>query len=133
MLKFVIFPLVILLLFGCSSKTDNQLKEVLLKSGKKVGILIDRKPLPDQPKSMIIEVSTDQKLVKETELEQDVLEIWSKIEKNADDEEIEEAILNYRYLVDDLNEKGELEKVFVISIFSAEKTENGKWKIDKIG
>jgi hypothetical protein len=133
MLKFVIFPLVILLFFCCSSKTDNQPKEVLLKSGKKVEILIDRKPLPDQPKSMIIKVSTDQKLVKETELEQDVLEIWSKIEKNADEEEIEEAILKYRYLVLDLNEKGELESVFVISIFSAEKTENGKWKIDKIG
>jgi hypothetical protein len=126
MLKFVIFPFVIILLFSCSSKTDSESKEVLLKSGKKVEISIDRKLLPNQQKSMIVEISTDQKLMTETELEQDVLEIWSEIEKTADEEEIKVAILKYRYLVGDLNEKGELEKVFIISIFSAEKTENGK-------
>jgi hypothetical protein len=133
MLKFVILFFVIILFFGCSSKTDSQPKEILLKSGKKVEISIERKHLLDQPKSIIVEISTDQKLVKETELEKDVLDIWSEIGKNADEEEIEEAILKYRYLVEDLNEKGELESVFVISIFSAEKIENGKWKIDKIG
>ncbi len=133
MLKFGLIAFVILVFFGCYSKIDNQPKEVLLKSGKKVEISVERKLLPDQPKTLIVEISTDQKLVKETELEQDVLEIWSEIENRADDEEIEEAIMKYRYLVEDLNEKGELEKVFVISIFSAEKIENGKWKIDKIG
>jgi hypothetical protein len=133
MFKFGLISFVVLLFFGCYSKTDNQPRELLLKTGKRVEIEIERKNLQDSPKSMIVEISTDQKLVKETELDEDVLEIWAYIEKAAEQEEIEEAILKYRYLVEDLNEKGELEKVFVISVFSAEKTENGKWKIDKIG
>lgn len=119
--------------FGCSAKTEKFPYELFLRSGKSVEISVDRKNSPDQPKTLIVEISTEKKLIKEAELDEDVQEIWAKLEPTADTEEFEEAIIKYRYLTEDLNDTGELEKVFVISIFSAEKTENGKWKIDKIG
>lgn len=133
MLRMILLIILSVFLINCASiKKDNE-KSIKLSSGKTVEVLYEKHTSPETGTVFLVECSTDEKIVKEETVEKDILEIWSEIEKIADEKELDEAIIKYKFIVEDLNEKGEAHNDPTIMIFTAEKIENGKWKIDKIG
>lgn len=133
MLRITLLLLLSILVINCGIKKDEDLKNLKLSSGKTVEVLYEKHTAPETGTVFLVECSTEEKIVKDETVEKDILEIWSKVEKFANEQELDEAIIKYSFIVEDLNEKGEPEKVATVLIFSGEKMENGKWKIDKIG
>lgn len=132
MSRILLFVVILISLIACDAKMEKDPSNILLETGKTVEVSLERQNTTDRPKTFIADILSDQKIVNEKDLETDVFDIWANLEMIANQEEFEEAIIKYRYPVDDQNEKGEIQQIFVVSVFSAEKKENGEWKIDKI-
>jgi hypothetical protein len=130
--KFLLLTLSVFITNCVVNKNEGQ-KSIKLSSGKTVEVLYKKHASPETGTVFSLECSTGEKIVKEETVETDVLEIWAEIEKEADETGLREAVISYKYLVENVNEKGDAEKVVTVSFFTAEKMENGKWKIDKIG
>lgn len=135
MFKITLLFLLSIFFINCSVniKKDEDLKNLKLSSGKTVEVLYEKHTSPETGTVFLVECSTEEKIVKDETVEKDILEIWSKFEKFANEQELDEAIIKYSFIVEDVNEKGEPEKTATVIIFTGEKIENGKWKIDKIG
>lgn len=133
MLRIILLLILSVVLINCTTVKDKDEKILKLSSGKTVEVLYEKHTSPETGMVFLVECLTDEKIVKEETVEKDILEIWSEIENIADEKELDEAIIKYRFIVEDLNEKGEAHNDPTIIIFTAEKIENGKWKIDKIG
>jgi hypothetical protein len=129
-----IFLLITLSIFivSCTTNKNHNQKFIKLSSGKTVETFFEKYTSPETDTVFLVESSTDEKILKEETIERDILEIWSELEKVADEKELNEAIIKYKFVIEDLDEKGELEKHHTVKIFTAEKMENSKWKIDKI-
>lgn len=133
MLRIILLITLSVFLINCAAEKISNQKSIKVSSGKTVEVLFEKYTSPETGTVFLVECSTVEKIVKEETVEKDILEIWSEVEKIADEQELNEAIIKYKFSVENLNEKGELEQISTIALFTAEKLENGKWKIDKNG
>lgn len=132
MLRIYLLIIISVFIISCAANKNENQKFIKLSSGKTVETFFEKHTSPETETVFLVESSTDEKILKEETIEKDILEIWSEVEKIADEKELNEAIIKYRFVIEDLDEKGEPEKHYIVKIFTAEKIENGKWKIDKI-
>ena len=134
MMKSKTIFLVVLFTFfvSCVKKESNNHRSIKVSSGKNIEIYFEKHDLAENYSILLVECETEKTIAKEAEIEKDVAEIWTNIESIADEQKLEEATIKYKFPTEDVNEKGEMEKVYVISVFAAERMENSKWKIDKI-
>ncbi|MCW5961049.1 MAG: hypothetical protein KIS76_12875 [Pyrinomonadaceae bacterium] len=119
------------LLSGC--QTGEKEKTVSLSSGKTVSISFEKETVNEKVTKLAVDAVTTEKLKTEVDLEKDVTEIWESVRENVENDDLDEAVIRYKYSADYVNESNDPEKVFVVSVFLIEKIENGTWKIDKIG
>lgn len=134
MLRIILLITLSVFLINCAAeKINNNQKSIKVSSGKTVEVLFEKHTSPETGTVFLIECSTVEKIVKEETVERDILEIWSEIEKFANETELDEAFIKYEFPVESINEKGESENISTLALFTAEKLENGKWKIDKNG
>lgn len=133
MLRIIILIMLSVFLINCAAEKNTNQKSIKVSSGKTVEVLFEKHTSPETGTVFLVECSTDKKIVKEETVEKDILEIWSEIEKFANETELSEAFIKYEFVVETVNEKGESEKNSTLALFTAEKLENGKWKIDKNG
>ncbi len=125
----LVLALAMSVLNGCSKGGPRELN---LASGKKVEYVFEQIVDDQKQTGYFIEIKTEEKIVKQETIEQDVQETWNAFQAGADIEDVEEIIIRYQYIVENVDEKGKSEDVFGLSVFLAEKIENGSWKIDKI-
>lgn len=134
MLRIILLIILSAFLINCATeKINSNQKSIKVSSGKKVEVLFEKYTSPETGTIFLVECSTVEKIVKEETVEKDILEIWAEVEKIADEKELSEAIIKYKFSVETVNEKGEPEQISTLALFTAEKLENGKWKIDKNG
>lgn len=133
MRKFLIYFFIVFGIVLSACWTDQNGKTVKLESGKTVTISFDEQKADEKVTKIAIDAVTTEKLKTDNELEKDVKEIWESVREKVELKELDEAIVRYQYTADYVDENNDPEKVFVVSVFLAEKIENGTWKIDKIG
>ena len=133
MLRIILLITLSVFLINCAAEKNSNQKVIKVSSGKTVEVLFEKYTSPETGTVFLVECVTAEKIVKEETVEKDILEIWSELENIADEKELGEAIIKYKFVVENLNEKGEPEKISTLALFTAEKLENGKWKIDKNG
>lgn len=126
----IILLTISILIFGCSNQTFNNEKNVKLADGKTIKVLMEIKEPEEDKKGLLVEYRNDEKIIKEKTLEDEVLEIWKAVEEDADKLEITEGVVKYSYLVGKTKDTNE--PVYEQKLFSAEKIENGTWKIRKV-
>lgn len=117
-------------IFGCFKEKPTNEKTVKLRNGKTIKINLEIKENEANEKVLFAEYKNLEKIIKEKTIEDEVLEIWKAVEQEADKLEIREGVIKYTYLVG--KTKNTNEAVFVEKLFSAEKIENGTWKIRKV-
>ncbi len=132
MLRIILLITISIFIVSCVANKNDNPKFIKLSSGKTVETFFEKHTSPETDTIFLVESSTDEKIIKEVTIEKDILEIWSELENIANEKELNEAIIKYRFVIEDLDGEGELEKHYTVKIFTAEKKENGKWKIDKI-
>lgn len=124
-----------ILIIGCSNQTFNNgefnnEKVIKLSSGKTINVKLEIKEIEDGEKGLLVEYKNDEKIVKVKTLENEVLEIWKAVEPEANKLEVEEGVIKYSYLIGKTKDTNE--PVYEEKLFSAEKIENGTWKIRKV-
>lgn len=119
-----------IIIFGCSNSISDNEKIVKFSDGKSVKINYEIRDIEDNEKVLVVEYKNEEKVTKEKTVENQVLEIWKAVENEANKLEIEEGIIKYEYFAGE-NKKTK-EAVFKPILFSAEKIENGTWKIRKV-
>ncbi|MGI8670233.1 MAG: hypothetical protein ACR2J3_10375 [Aridibacter sp.] len=135
-MKRKIFLLAIsILILGCSNQNINNgkinnKKIVKLSSGKTIKVKLEIKEIEDGAKGLLIEYKNDEKIVKVKTLENEILEIWKVVEEDANKLELKEGVIKYSYLIGKTKDTNE--PVYEEKLFSAEKIENGTWKIRKV-
>ena len=126
--------LILFLIIGscAENKTDTTATEIIkLDNGKNIELKISEKETQDDDqKTLFIEYKTKEKIIREKELEKEILEIWSKLESRAEEKDIQEGVIKFEYPAEDDGHGHE--KYFEVKLFSAEKIENGTWKIKKV-
>ena len=115
---------------SCSNQNSFNEKVVKLNTGQTIKIDLQIKENELGEKVLLAEYKNSEKIIKEKKIEDDVLEIWKNVERKADDLELNEGIIKYSYLIG--KTKDTKEPVYDIKLFSAEKIENGTWKIRKV-
>lgn len=133
MVKIILLITLSVFFINCAAEKNSNQKTINVSSGKTIEILFETHTSPENGTVFLVECATAEKIVKEETIENDILEIWSQVEKIADNQELNEAFIKYKFEVESFNEKGEPEQISTLALFTAEKMENGKWKIDKIG
>ncbi len=126
----IILLAISIFIIACSKQTFNNEKNVKLADGKTIKVLMEIKEPEEDKKGLLVEYRNDEKIIKEKTLEDEVLEIWKAVEEDADKLEITEGVVKYSYLVGKTKDTNE--PVYEQKLFSAEKIENGTWKIRKV-
>lgn len=123
-----------ILLFSCSNQNFNNdfnnEKIIKLSSGKTIKVKLDIKDIEDDKKGLLIEYKNDEKIIKVKTLENEVLEIWKAVEEDVNKLDLKEGVIKYSYLIGKTKDTDE--PVYEDKLFSAEKIENGTWKIRKV-
>ncbi len=126
----IVLLVISIFIFGCSKQNLNNEKVIKLSDGKNIKINLEIKEIEDGQKGLLVEYKNEEKVIKENTLEDEVLEIWKAVESEAEKLEVEEGVIKYSYRIG--NKKDTNEPVYEIKLFSAEKIENGTWKIRKV-
>ena len=126
----IVLLVISIFIFGCSKQNLNTEKVIKLSDGKNIKVNLEIKEIEDGQKGLLIEYKNEQKVIKEKTLEDEVLEIWKAVESEAEKSEVEEGVIKYSYRIG--KKKDTNEPVYDIKLFSAEKIENGTWKIRKV-
>ncbi|MEZ5426753.1 MAG: hypothetical protein R2747_10835 [Pyrinomonadaceae bacterium] len=87
---------------------------------------------PENEPVLVVDYKTDEKVVTEKNVETEVSEIWDAVKDEAEKLDIDQGIIRYKYFSEEKIEDGKPVKLYAGLIFTAEKIENGTWKIDKI-
>ena len=72
----------------------------------------------------------NERILKEEKVEEQVLEIWKKLETTANMRELDEALIATKYFIGKDEKTGK--DNFQHFLFEAEKIENETWKIRKV-
>lgn len=127
--KFILLVISIFII-GCSKQNLNDQKVIKLSNGKTIRVKLEIVNIEDEKKGLLVEYKNEEKIIKEKTLESEVSEIWKTVEDDADKLEVEEGVVKYSYPVGKKKDANEI--VYEIKLFSAEKIENGTWKIRKV-
>ena len=125
----ITIALTVLLAVSCESAEQNQ-KTITLKSGKAVEVFFKIDEAAESEPILAVDCKTNEVIVAEKDVEYDVLEIWEAVGSEADKIGLTEGIIRYRFFSGEKSDDGI--PIYTGLLFTAEKTENGRWKIDKI-
>lgn len=127
----IIFLLMLsLFILACQTKYENNERKIQLSNGKSFTVFFEERKINDEEKILVIEFQNDERVLKVEQVEKEVLEIWSKLEKEADKSDLTEGFIRARYFVG-TDEKNN-EPIYEFFIFNIEKIENGTWQIEKV-
>ncbi len=79
---------------------------------------------------MFIDYVNEEKVIKVKTVENEALEIWAGLKEEAEKLEVKEALIKYSYFTGRTKDTGE--KEYGSTLFDAEKTESGDWKLRKV-
>lgn len=131
MIRKILLLILLLNVVNCSKKEISNEKLVKLSEGKVFKINFEpRKTETGENGLLVVYRSAEKRILKEKEIESDVLKIWQAVEPDAEKLEAIEGLVRYAYPVGET--KDTKETVFEEKLFSAEKIENGTWKIRKV-
>lgn len=124
----------ILSIFAASCASDNSAnkKIVNLSNGKTAEVFFEKQISPENEPVLVVDYITEEQMVREKEVEAEVLEIWNGVKDEAEKLELGEAVIRYKFFSGQETENGKPVKLYTGLIFTAERIENGNWKIDKI-
>ena len=124
--------IVLFLMTGCAGNNleINSPEYISLENGKKIEVKISERETQENTKTLLVEYRTDKKNVSERKLEKEISEIWSKVKSKAEEKEIEEGVIKFEFPAEP--DGHDHEQIYEIKLFSAEKIENGTWKIKKV-
>lgn len=117
-------------LVSCEKNNFGNEKEIKLSSGKTLKVLIEKKETSNNEKVFVVEYQNDERVLKEENVEKEVLEIWKKVENEANQTDSTEGIIKASYFIG--KDKETNESQYEIFLFNAEKIENGTWQIEKV-
>ena len=132
MSKKIIILLLSILTLNCALENSQNKKIVNFSSGKTGEVFFEKQTSPENEPILIVDYRTDEQIIREETVETEVLEIWKEVRDEADKLELNEAVIRYKFFGEEKIENGRSVKLYTGLLFTAEKRENGSWKIDKL-
>jgi hypothetical protein len=130
MKRIILLLIVSIFLIGCSERETFKEKEIQLADGKIINVEVSENEIEKDIRVLSVIYQVDEKVEKEETVEKEVLEVWSKLEKEINRTELDEAVIKPRYFIG--NDEKSNKPIYLDFIYNAEKTENGTWKITKV-
>ena len=128
MIRYFIFLLTFLFLANCGS-FHNQ-TTIQLSEGRTAAVFFSSEKTDTGERIFVVEFTNEGLVTKESQAENDVIEIWDGIKAVAEKEQIDEAVIKYRFRTGELDKEGK--QVFEGLLFTADRTESGRWAIRKV-
>lgn len=119
-----------ILMTSCPGNVSVSSKEIKLSGGKIVVVNFEKKETSERQKVFVVEYERNEKILKETTVEKEVLEIWKNLDREIERSEADEGIIRAGYLIGTDEKTGKPE--YELFLFNTEKTENGTWQIQKV-
>lgn len=116
------------ILTGCAIPNDK--KTVALRDGRKVTVFFEIEETSSGDKIFVVDFKNDNRIRREITAEREVFDIWKELSGEADRLRIDEGLIHYRYSTGEMNREGKV--VYELLLFSADKTETGRWAIRKV-
>lgn len=126
MIRFLALIVAFSLLANCDSFQYQ--KTVELDQGKKVLVSVENRVTDSGETILVVDYASEESPLKEKKVEKDVLAIWNQVRSEADEREIVEAVINYRYRTRDESGTKRYEGI----LFTADKKETGDWSVRKV-
>lgn len=128
MIRNLLFITGFLILLNCGSFQTQT--DIRFKDGRIGTVFLEYQDSDSGEKILIADYTNEAAVQKESDIERDVIEIWSAVEKVETKEGVEEALLRYRYFTGHHSEAGK--DIFEMILFTADLTESGKWSIKRV-
>ena len=113
---------------GCGSFHDQ--KKVRLRDGREITVSYGTEIVNTGERIFVVEFRNDSLVRRVRTIENDVYDIWHSISGEAEKEAVEEALIRYSFFTGRQNDQGQ--GIYESRLFSAERTEAGKWSLRKL-
>ncbi len=130
MKRIILLLILSIILISCTKNNSANEKEIKLSNGQKIKVTFAEKEVEKDLKVFTVDYQNNEKVTKEEIVEEQVLEVWKNIEKEANKTDADEAVIKTRYFIG--NDEKSNEPIYLDFIFNGEKIENGTWKITKV-
>ena len=124
------FFLTLFLIFLAGCGKNYVQKEITLSSGNKINVSFEKMRIDGKQTVLTVDYKTDERKIKEDEVEKEGLDIWNGVKAEAETLGLEEALIRYSFFSGEKTKQGGV--IHQLLVFEATKTETGKWTVRKV-
>ncbi len=128
LLRIAVLISVFTILNGCANPEGR--KTVELRDGRKVAVFFEIAETAAGDRIFVADFRNDNRIRKEITAEREVFDIWKEMSREADRLQIEEGLIHYRYSTGKRKREGTM--IYELLLFSADRTETGRWAIRRV-